>query len=162
MPPCGPPVGGDRFTGEILSVSKDEIYVSTSSPLDAVIAAKELRDESGQVSVKPGDRIEVVVTQVREDSIKVKPAQSRSGTDEIDNLEDAYDMELPLRAVLNPSKVASACKFKVTAPFAPSVRWIWGRPTMPMTTSGRSLSFSSPRLTKAIATLWSQEKSFCN
>ena len=94
------PVGrlsvGDRFTGEILSVSKDEIYVSTSSPLDAVIAAKELRDESGQVSVKPGDRIEVVVTQVREDSIKVKPAQSRSGTDEIDNLEDAYDMELPV------------------------------------------------------------------
>jgi small subunit ribosomal protein S1 len=87
---------GDRLKGEVLSIGKEEVYVSTEGPVDAVVARRELLDEQGQIKVKKGEILEVIVTQVREDVIRAKPADSRSGTEEIDNLEDAHDMELPV------------------------------------------------------------------
>lgn len=87
---------GDRIRGEVLSIGKEETYVGNRGPIDLVVSNRELLNEQGQVKVQVGDMLEVLVTQVREDFIRAKPADSRGSTDAIDNLEDAHDMELPI------------------------------------------------------------------
>lgn len=87
---------GDRIKGEILSISKAETFVSTNGALDAIIPTPSILNEKGELKYKVGDLLEIVVTQIREESIKAKGADSRSSDSEIDNLEDAFDMEIPL------------------------------------------------------------------
>lgn len=87
---------GDHFTGEILSISKDESFVSTSTPQDAMILTSELLDENKQVKFKVGDRLEVVVVSMKGGEIRVAQKGSRKSNSDLDSLEDAHDMELPV------------------------------------------------------------------
>ncbi len=88
---------GDRFKGEILAVTGQEAFISTGSPTDATMPfALGVNGEKPQV----GELIDVMVVRVREGEILVKPLVGRGGNVEIDNLEDAYDMELPVEGVV--------------------------------------------------------------
>ncbi len=87
---------GDTFIGEILSISKEESFISTSTPVDAMILTVELLDENKQLKFKVGDRIEVVVVKTKGGEIRVTKKGSKKSNSDLDSLEDAYDMELPV------------------------------------------------------------------
>jgi small subunit ribosomal protein S1 len=86
-------VPGDRFRGEVLAVTGQEAFLSTGTPTDAVMPF------SGEAP-KKGDFIDVMVVRAREGEILVKVAGSLGGGAEADNLEDAYDMEIPVEGVV--------------------------------------------------------------
>lgn len=95
---------GDTFTGEILSLGKEEAFVSTTTPQDAMILASDLLDNEGQLKYKVGDRIEVTVVKTKGGEIRVTRAGSKKANSDLDSLEDAFDMEMPVEG-----RVAEVC-----------------------------------------------------
>lgn len=87
---------GDTFIGELLTINKEEAFVSTSTPVDAMILTSELLDDEKNLKYKAGDRIEVVVVSTKGGEIRVAKKGSRKSNADLDSLEDAYDMELPV------------------------------------------------------------------
>jgi small subunit ribosomal protein S1 len=86
---------GDQVRGEILTIGKDEAFVSTGTPIDGLIFTRDLLDENKEVKYKVGDAIDCVVTAIKGGEIRLgkKGALSSAG---VDSLEDAFDMELPV------------------------------------------------------------------
>lgn len=101
---------GDSFFCEILSIGKDESFVSTSTTLDAMIPTAELMDDDKNLKFKVGDKIEVVVIKVKGNEVRVSQKGSKKSNSDLDSLEDAFDMELPVEG-----RVAEVCNggFKV-------------------------------------------------
>ena len=87
---------GDNFSGEILSINKEEAFLSTPTTQDAMILISELMDENKQLKYKVGDRLDVVVIKTKGGEIRVTKEGSRKANSDLDSLEDAYDMELPI------------------------------------------------------------------
>lgn len=87
---------GDTFTGEILSISKEESFVSTPTTQDAMILTSDLLDESKQLKYKVGDRLDLVVVKAKGSELRVAKAGSKKSSSDLDSLEDAYDMEMPV------------------------------------------------------------------
>jgi small subunit ribosomal protein S1 len=87
---------GDSFIGEILSISKEESFVSTGTPVDAMILTSELLDENKELKYKVGDSLEVVVIKTKGGEIRVTKKGTRKSNADLDSLEDAFDMELPV------------------------------------------------------------------
>jgi len=87
---------GDSYNAEILSINKEEAFVSTPSHQDAMILSVDLLDENKQLKYKVGDHIDVVVVSTKGGEIRVAKAGSRKSNSDLDSLEDAYDMEMPV------------------------------------------------------------------
>ncbi len=87
---------GDQIRGEILSIGKTEAFVSTGTPHDAVILLADLLDENQNLKFKVGDKIDIVVLRTNAEGIRATRKGSRSAPTDFDNLEDAFDMELPV------------------------------------------------------------------
>ncbi len=87
---------GDSFKGEILSIGKETVYVSTGSPIDGQLPTSEILDETKKPKFKVGDILEVVVLKVRENEIYLRYKQAKGGSANMESLEDAFDMELPI------------------------------------------------------------------
>jgi small subunit ribosomal protein S1 len=87
---------GDSFPAQILSIGKEEAFVSTGTPRDGVIMVADLLDEKKSLQYKTGDTIEVVVIKTKGDEIRVTRKGSKSAPADIESLEDAFDMELPV------------------------------------------------------------------
>lgn len=87
---------GDSFSGEILSIGKEESFVATSTPVDAMILTVELLDENKELKYKVGDRIDVVVVKSKNNEIRVSRKGSKKSSSDLDSLTDAFDMELPI------------------------------------------------------------------
>lgn len=87
---------GDTFTGEILSINKEEAFVSTNTTQDAMILKSELLDENKELKYKVGDRLDVTVVNTKGGEIRVSKKGSKKANSDLDSLEDAYDMEMPV------------------------------------------------------------------
>ncbi|MGE3973524.1 MAG: S1 RNA-binding domain-containing protein [Bdellovibrionales bacterium] len=87
---------GDSLRAEILTIGKDESFVSTGTPHDAALLNIDLLDDKKQLKYKVGDIIDVVVVKVKGDEIRVTRKGAKSAPVEMENLEDAHDMELPV------------------------------------------------------------------
>lgn len=87
---------GFAYTAEILSISKEEAFVSTPSHQDAMILRNDLLDENKELKYKVGDRIDVVVVSARGGEIRVQRKGMKKSNPDMDSLEDAHDMELPV------------------------------------------------------------------
>ncbi|HEX4925176.1 MAG TPA: S1 RNA-binding domain-containing protein [Bdellovibrionales bacterium] len=87
---------GDALRAEILSIGKEESFVSTGTAQDGIIFSADLLDENKNLKYKVGDVIDVVVMRVRPDEVRVTRKGSKSAPVELENLEDAFDMELPV------------------------------------------------------------------
>jgi small subunit ribosomal protein S1 len=87
---------GDILKGEILTISKEVVYVSTGTAVDGHLPLKEILDENKQPKFKVGDVIECVVLKMREGEIFLRYKGAKSGSQELENLEDAFDMEIPI------------------------------------------------------------------
>lgn len=86
---------GDNFKGEILSVGKETTFVSTGTPVDGALPTVELLDENKQLKYKKGDIVDVVVLKLVGGEIRLRLNGARGSAD-VDSLEDAFDMELPV------------------------------------------------------------------
>ncbi|QDK46269.1 30S ribosomal protein S1 [Bdellovibrio sp. ZAP7] len=85
---------GDKINGEILSIGKEESFVSTGTPVDGMIFTRDLLDENKEVKYHVGDMIECVVISVKGGEVRLAKKGAMGAT--TDTLEDAYDMELPV------------------------------------------------------------------
>lgn len=84
---------GDKINGEILSIGKEESFISTGTTIDGLILTSELKDAEGNLTHKVGDRIDVYVNQIRGGEIRL--SKKSSGGD-ADSLEDAFDCMIPI------------------------------------------------------------------
>lgn len=85
---------GDHVQGEILSIGKEETFVSTGTPVDGMIFTRDLLDENKQLKYKVGDVIDCVVTAMKGGEVRLTKKGSLAAA--TDSLEDAFDMELPI------------------------------------------------------------------
>lgn len=85
---------GDRVKGEILTIGKEEVFVSTGTVDDGVVLKRDLLDGEGQFNHKAGDVLDLFVTQVKGGQILLSPKPTAKNIAE--DLEDAFDMMLPV------------------------------------------------------------------
>ncbi len=85
---------GDKIHCEILSIGKEEAFVSTGTVNDGLIFKKDLLDENGLLKYKTGDMIQLYVTQVKGSEIRLSTQPTSKNI--ADDLEDAFDMMLPV------------------------------------------------------------------
>ncbi len=129
---------GDRFRGEILAVTGQEAFVSTGTPVDAVLP---FTLSAGVEPPKSGDMVDVIVVRAREGEIVVKLVGSRGVAAEADSLEDAFDMELPVEGVVTEA-INGGFRVKVQAmkAFCPVSQIDW-RCTNPADYVGKKFEF---------------------
>lgn len=84
---------GDKILGEILSIGKEESFVSTGTTNDGLVLNSELKDADGNIKYKVGDKIELFVNQIKGGEIRL--SKKSSGGD-ADSLEDAFDCMIPV------------------------------------------------------------------
>ena len=63
---------GDSFKGEILTINKEFVYVSTGSSVDGHLPLKEILDENKIAKFKVGEILDVVVLKVREGEVLLR------------------------------------------------------------------------------------------
>jgi len=85
---------GDKIRGEVLTVGKEEVFVSTGTMDDGIVLKIDLIDDKGQTDVKVGDFLDLYVTKVSTGQILLSPKPTSKNLS--DDLEDAFDMELPV------------------------------------------------------------------
>lgn len=86
---------GEKLRSEILSVGKEEVFVSTGTMDDGVVLKTDLMDENGKVpELKVGDFLDLYVTRVQGGQVQLSPKPTSKNL--ADDLEDAFDMMLPI------------------------------------------------------------------
>lgn len=98
------PSVGDAIKAEILSIGKEECFVKLNASTEGILLTQELLDKEKKISVKTGDIIDVVVVRINDGEFRVSKAGSRGASNDLDSLEDAHDMELPVEG-----KVLEVC-----------------------------------------------------
>lgn len=83
---------GDKINCEILSIGKDEAFVSTGTLNDGMVLRSDLLDENGQLNYKTGDMIQLFVTHAKGSDIRLSTKPTAKNL--ADDLEDAFDMML--------------------------------------------------------------------
>jgi small subunit ribosomal protein S1 len=133
---------GDSFKGEILSIGKETVYVSTGSPMDGQLPTSEILDETKKPKFKVGDVIDVVVLKVRENEIYLRYKGAKKGSAELENLEDAFDMELPVEGkVLELVKGGFRVEVSGNRAFCPLSQIDLRQPQEPESFVGRKFEF---------------------
>jgi len=88
---------GDRLRGEVLAINASEAFVSTGTAIDAIMPL----NPAAEPPFKVGDLVDVTVVRATETEVLVKGAFQRGGDGpEAENLEDAFDMELPVEGTV--------------------------------------------------------------
>lgn len=94
---------GDKIRGKVVAVDDHSVFVATGTKADGVVDKEELLDDEGNLTCKPGDRLELFVVAVDESEIRLSRAISGVGGVEI--LKDAYHSRIPIEG-----KVVAAVK----------------------------------------------------
>lgn len=84
---------GDKITGEILTIGKEESFVSTGTTIDGLVLTAELKDADGTMKYKVGDKIDLYVSQIRGGEIRLS---KKTSAGDADSLEDAFDCMIPV------------------------------------------------------------------
>jgi small subunit ribosomal protein S1 len=83
---------GDRVRGEVLSLGREHVIVSTGTPYDGLVPREDLLDVAGQPRVKVGEFVDLFVTQIRGTQTYLSPNPTAKNL--ADDLEDAYRRDL--------------------------------------------------------------------
>ncbi len=94
---------GDKIKSEVLSIGKDDIFVSTGTRHDGLVSKRDLIGTDGVFACKVGDPLELYVTFVRGTEIRLSP--NKTSKNFADDLEDAFDMMLAVEG-----RVSEICK----------------------------------------------------
>ena len=81
---------GDKIRAEVLTVGKEELFVSTGTINDGVV----MRNDLGELKPKAGDFLDLYVTNVKGSQISLSPSPTSKNLS--DDLEDAFDMMVPV------------------------------------------------------------------
>lgn len=92
---------GDKIRGEVLTLGKEEIGVSTGTMNDGFVMRKDLLDDKGELTVKVGDMIDLYVVSVKGSQIILSPKPTAKNIS--DDIEDAFDMGLPVEGRVQES-----------------------------------------------------------
>lgn len=87
---------GDELRGEIISIDKDSVFIATGTTRDGVLPKAELLNGDKELLFKKGDFVDVVVVRENQDEILLRYKLAKSVAQDVDSLEDAFDMELPI------------------------------------------------------------------
>jgi small subunit ribosomal protein S1 len=85
---------GDKIKGEILSIGKEEVFVTTGTVDDGIVLKNELLDKEGQFTHKVGDILALFVTQFKDGQTFLSPKPTAKNM--ADGLEDAYNLSVPV------------------------------------------------------------------
>ncbi|MEZ4527848.1 MAG: 30S ribosomal protein S1 [Desulfobacterales bacterium] len=94
---------GDKVKGEIISIGKDTVFVNTGTKIDGAVERSELLDKDGQMPYQVGDTLDLYVTGMDENEIRLSRALSGAGG--LNLLREAYEGKLPVEG-----KVKAQCK----------------------------------------------------
>jgi small subunit ribosomal protein S1 len=94
---------GDRVKGRVISIGKDTVFVDSGMKIDAVVDRSELLDGDQNLTCAEGDELELYVTAVGENEIRLSRAISGIGGAQI--LREAHQKSAPVEG-----KVRETCK----------------------------------------------------
>lgn len=94
---------GDKIRGKILVLGREDVFVTTGTQTDGSVKRVEILDADGSCPYKEGDFIELFVTLVKRDEIRL--SKKASGKHLAADLEDAFDQMLAI-----PGRVVEVCK----------------------------------------------------
>ena len=86
---------GQLIRAEILSFARDEAFLSIGGPVDGILPVNDLKKD-GVLAYKVGDIIQVKIVGMKESEIRLRKEGATSSNGESAELEDAFDMELPV------------------------------------------------------------------
>jgi small subunit ribosomal protein S1 len=89
---------GDKVRGEVLSIGKEEVFVSTGTVDDGVVLRTELLGKDGAFSTKVGDFLDLFVVRVQGNQILLSPKPTSKNM--ADGIEDAFDLMVPVDGVV--------------------------------------------------------------
>jgi small subunit ribosomal protein S1 len=94
---------GDKVRGELLSVGREDSQVALGPGREGVVATADFRDADGVVSVRAGEFLDLFVTSVRHNHIRL----SANPTDKniAQDLKEAFELKHPVSG-----RVVEACK----------------------------------------------------
>lgn len=85
---------GDKVTGEVLLIGRDDISVSLEGLRDGFVPKNEFKNPDGTLSVQVGDKIDLYVVKVNDEIIILTRKPSAKALSE--TLEDAFDFGTPV------------------------------------------------------------------
>ncbi|MEJ5360050.1 MAG: 30S ribosomal protein S1 [Desulfobacterales bacterium] len=94
---------GERVRGRVLAVGKDLVFVDAGMKIDAVVERAELTDEQGHLTCAEGDELELYVTRVGEQEIRLSRAIAGAGGAQM--LREAFRQGAPVEG-----RVRELCK----------------------------------------------------
>ena len=94
---------GDKVRGELLSVGREDSQVALGPGREGVVATADFRDSEGAVSVRAGEVLDLYVTSVRSNQIRlsVHPTDRNIAED----LKEAFELKRPVEG-----RVVEVCK----------------------------------------------------
>jgi small subunit ribosomal protein S1 len=95
---------GERITGVVAKIGKDTIFVDLGGKSEGIADLKEFTDKEGNLTVRPGDRVEMRVASVKE-GIQLTKGMKVQGADALDILREAKENLIPVEG-----KVSSVIK----------------------------------------------------
>ena len=88
---------GQKVTGKIIMIGKDDIFVDLGGRQDGCISRKDFLDEEGNLTVKQGDEITAFVTGSGNDGIKLERSLGGRTIHEVDSaIMDAFTNKMPI------------------------------------------------------------------
>lgn len=94
---------GDRISAAIVAITDDSVFVATGSKVDGVIDRRELEEADGSLPYAVGDRVDLYVTAVNGQEIRLSKGLSGQGGAAV--LEEARDSGVPVEG-----RVTGTCK----------------------------------------------------
>lgn len=86
---------GQKVTATIIDVSGDSVFLDVGGKSEGVLNSSEVKDEAGQVSVKPGDRLEVYY--LRSSGAELVFTARLGGSSGAAQLEEAWQSGIPVQ-----------------------------------------------------------------
>lgn len=94
---------GERISAAVVAITDDSVFVATGSKVDGVVDRRELEDADGNLPCVVGDRIDLYVTAVTGQEIRL--SKSLSGQAGVAELEQARDAGIPVEG-----RITATCK----------------------------------------------------
>ena len=95
---------GERISGIVAKIGKDTIFVDLGGKSEGIADLQEFMDREGNLTVKPGDRVEMRVASVK-DGVHLTKGMKIQGADALDILREAKENLIPVEG-----KVSSVIK----------------------------------------------------
>lgn len=134
---------GEKVAGvvEVVSLHGQEVFLDLGGRATGYILKEDLRDDDGNLSVQPGDRVEGVVVGIDFNGVKIRRSLSRQDAD-MSSLQEAMEARLPVEGkVVETNKGGYRVQLGHVAAFCPHSQIDLFRPADPEALVGQVFEF---------------------